>query len=974
MRRLKVQLCSNFCLEVSQYRCSLLENELKITIWSVLNFLLLLPAEAWPVHQGVRRKVECLKRELEIIQCLLKDADAKSDRGELSDAVKTWVKQLREEADHTEDVIDEYRRYVAQSTGDKRGFVGFLRKVGLQIKALKSRYPIASQIRGINESLRRIKDEGRAYGLSQSLGLQRSSRENTYMEEHDSRLGSLFIVEDDEYVDVPSIQEELRRSLVEGGSSRTVTSMVGQGGIGKTTLVKKVFDEVKHNFDCHAWIDVSQSYDVKILVKSMIQQMFEIDVCSSTSTREHHTIQGLITPLRQYLQAKSYLVVFDDVWNANFWEVIKHALPSNNKGNRIIITTRNSTIAAACKESPFDTVQKLETWSQEMAWKLFCKKAFRYEFESRCPEELKSLSHKIVSKCQGLPLTIGTVAGLLSRTRKVQFEWQRALDNLDFEFQTNPELTRITKILSLSYHDLPYHLKSCLLYFGIFPEDYKISCDRMYELWIAEGLVKAYGNKTQKDVAKEYLNELIERNLVVFELYYGALPYCRAHDLIREFIYSRADDLCFCRVLDGKNLIFGGKSRCLSIRGSMKNVSETMKEYTSVRSVFLFNFNDDLIRNMSSLVTLLQTCKLLKVLDFEGAHLDNLPEEIGYLFHLRYLNLKHTKIKVIPKCIGKLHNLQSLNLMFTLVQRLPKTIGKLHNLQNLNLKLTLVQELPLEINKLQNLRHISSFFKDRTSGNTSSAHGTNLGVKIQEGFGYLENLETLEYVNVHPSGVVSFINDLEKLMKLKALGLLKLTTETSRAICAANAKNLNHLEHLYLATTNEDYILDVEPLSESPPLQLQRLNLIGQLKELPRWISELWNLQALFLSFSKLTEDPLKYLKHLPNLTSLRLRKSYEGDQLHFEEGGFQKLKDLTLLKLKELKLVKMDKGTLSQLKTLNIGSCRLMEEIPAGIEHLRNLKELKIRDMAREFVVRIQPNGGLDYPKIQHIPMVVLL
>ncbi|PON88523.1 NB-ARC domain, LRR domain containing protein [Trema orientale] len=918
---------------------------------------------------GVRKKVESLQKELEIIQCLLKDADARSDRGELSDSVKTWVKQLREEADRIEDVIDEYRHNVAQSNTDKHGFVGFLSKVGHRIKALKSRYPIASQICEINESLRRIKDTGQAYGLSQSLELQSSSCQTTYIEEHDPRLASLFIVEDDEYVDVPSIQEELKRSLIEGVSARTVTSMVGQGGIGKTTLVKKVYDEVKQNFDCSAWITVSRSYDVKKLLKIMMQEMCATAEYAGTSTGENNIIQGLVTPLRQYLQTKSYLVVFDDVWNADFWTVMKHALPGSNKCGRIIITTRNATIAAACKESPFDNIQRLETWSQNEAWKLFCKKTFRYEFESRCPTELEKLSHEIVSKCQGLPLTIATVAGILSRKRKVEFEWQRVLGNLDSEFKTNPELTRITKILSLSYHDLPYHLKSCLLYFGIFPEEYRISCDRLYELWIAEGIVKASGDKTLKDVAKEYLNELIERNLVLFEMYYGALPYCQVHDLLREFILSRANDSCFCRVLDEKNSKFGGKSRCLSIHGSMKSVSETIKEYSGVRSIFLFDFNDDqLISNMSFLVNLLQNFKLLRVLDFEGAHLDYLPEELGYVFHLRYLNLKRTNIKVIPKCIGKLHNLQTLNLMFTLVQMLPKSIGKLHNLRTLNLKLTLIRELPMEINKLRNLRHISSFCKDKTQRN--SIHGTNLGVKIQEGFGYLEDLETLEYVEVYPSGLVSFIDDLEKLRKLKAFGVLKLTTETSRAICAIT-KKLNHLEHLYLATTNEDYILDVEPFSSSPPLLLQRLSLIGQLQKLPHWISELWNLQALFLSFSKLTEDPLKYLKHLPNLMSLRLRQSYDGEQLHFEEGGFQKLKDLTLLKLKRLKVVKMDRGTLPLLKILNVDSCTLMEEIPAGIQHLRNLKELTIREMPTEFVVRIQPNGGLDYLKIQHVPIV---
>ena len=79
--------------------------------------------------KGVHREVESLKRELEIIQSLLKDADAREDRGELSDAVKAWVKQLKVEADHIEDVIDEYRWHVAQSTTDKDGFVGFLCKI-----------------------------------------------------------------------------------------------------------------------------------------------------------------------------------------------------------------------------------------------------------------------------------------------------------------------------------------------------------------------------------------------------------------------------------------------------------------------------------------------------------------------------------------------------------------------------------------------------------------------------------------------------------------------------------------------------------------------------------------------------------------------------------------------------------------------------------------------------------------------------
>ncbi|PON67086.1 NB-ARC domain, LRR domain containing protein [Parasponia andersonii] len=914
---------------------------------------------------AVHKEVESLKRELEIIQSLLKDVNTRSDRGDLGDAVNTWVKQLREEANHIEDVIDEYRWHVAQSTSDKLGFVGSLCKIGCQIKALQSRYPISSQIRNINESLRRIKDIGQGYGLSQSFRLQGSSSKTSNTEELDTRLGSHFIVEEDEYVDVPLVQGELKSFLIEGASIRTVISLVGQGGIGKTTLVKKVYDEVKQNFDCHVWITVSQSYDNEKLLRITMKQIGQI---AESTASNYDMIQGLITPLRQYLQTKKYVIVFDDVWDTNFWEVMRYALPSNDKGSRIIITTRNDTVAATCKESPCDFIQELKTWSPNMAWELFCKKAFRHEFERCCPNELEELSQKIVSKCQGLPLAIGAIAGLLSRKSKVQCEWQRVLDNLNFEFKTNPQLTRITKILSLSYHDLPYHLKSCLLYFSIFPEKNLIVYETLCKLWIAEGFVNAREDKTLEEEAGAYLNELIKRNLVSLEICDGLYRVCKVHDLMHEFISSKANDLCFCQVLDKNKSEFQGKHRRLSIHDSMlRTVTKSIQPYNGVRSIFLFKFSDELIK-MSSLTTLFQKFKLLKVLNFQNAPIDYLPEEVGTLFHLRYLNLLGTKIEVLPKSIGKLCNLQVLNLRYTLVHRLPKSIGKLHNLQTLNLMDTFVRELPVEINKLQNLRHISATCKERTTVLPYS--GGSLGVKIQEGFGYLENLETLENVEVHLGGV-TFMKELDKLSKLKSLGVTNLTKETSGTICVA-VKKLNHLESLYLRTDNGDEILDIKPIASSPPPLMRILCLVGRLNEFPPWISYLSNLQGLMLCFSKLIDDPLKYLKDLPNLLALRLiSSSFDGEQLHFEEGGFLRLNDLKLVTLKGLKLVKIDTGALPLLKTLDIHSCPLLEEVPSGIQYLRNLKQLSISDMPREFVLRMQMNGGPDYLKIQHVPAV---
>ncbi|XP_062081002.1 disease resistance protein RPM1-like [Humulus lupulus] len=819
--------------------------------------------------KGVHKEVESLKRELEIIQSFLKDAKTRIDRGdELSEAVKTWMKQLKEEAERVEDIIDEYRHHVAQGTTHKRGFIAFFFRIGHQIKALKSRYPVASHIHSIKESLRTIKDIGQGYGLSQSLALQGSSSDTSIQVHHDPRLVSNFI-EEDEYVDVPIIQEELNTSLTtQGVSTRMVISIVGQGGVGKTTLVKKLYDEVKQCFDCHVWITVSQLYDMEKILKIMVKQMCPI--ADSTTERERDLIQ-LITLLRQSLLTKRYVVVFDDVWDRDFWEIMKHAFPSNNNlAGRIIITTRNVAIASDCNETPYDLIQEIQTWSQDMSWELFCKKTFQYDqFGSHCPDELRELSHAIVSKCQGLPLTIGAIAGILSRKMKVRYEWERVLNDLNSEFKidNNHEHTRISKILYLSYSDLPDHLKSCFLYFSIFPQDCSIRFERLCWLWIAEGFVRSWENKTLEEVAEEYLNELIKRNLVLYEELNGLDRLCKVHDLMHEFIQSRANDLCFNQFIDHeKKSMNGGTTRRLSIYGSMNHVMKAIKQST-------------------------------------------------------------------------------------------------------------IQELPIEINKLCNLRHIFARFIDQTK--ISDVFGAVHGVKMQQGFGCLENLETLRHMKLHPSDdIANVTKEIEKLRKLKSLGVTNLTTPTARAICESTLLKLNQLEHLDLTTAieHDELVLDIGLHSSSalPFPLLSKLRLVGGLRKFPPWISKLWNLETLYLGFSKLDDDPLEYLKELPNLTTLRLNQAYNGQQLHFEDGFFRKLKELWLSDLKRLKVVKIDKGTLPLLKILDLVSCPLLEEVPSGVQHLKNLKHFTISAMPGEFVAGImQQNGGIDYPKIHHVPTV---
>ncbi|KAF4366540.1 hypothetical protein G4B88_023889 [Cannabis sativa] len=137
-----------------------------------------------------------------------------------------------------------------------------------------------------------------------------------------------------------------------------------------------------------------------------------------------------------------------------------------------------------------------------MALELFSKKTFRHEFNGCCPEELVKLSYEILKKCRGLPLAIRAIFGLLSRKKKVQSEWKKVLNDIDFEFKTNSQLVGIFEILSFSYVDLPFHLKSCLLYFGTFPKDYSLSKGRLRQLWISEGFVQVMEEKSLKEEAE----------------------------------------------------------------------------------------------------------------------------------------------------------------------------------------------------------------------------------------------------------------------------------------------------------------------------------------------------------------------------------------------------------------------------------------------------------------------------------------
>ena len=913
------------------------ESAVKLLIQNLIPLL----AQEVTLLEGIHDKVADINGELESIQSFLKDADARAEMGDMSAVAKTWVKQVREKSYNVEDVIDEYIFHLAKHPQRQWRHFRFLHKAFHFTINLKLRHVISSKIQGINNDLKLIRERGERYGFNflEQGGPSNDVRHDTW---HDPRVASLFL-EEAEVVGIESPKAELINWLVEGPFNRMVISVVGIGGLGKTTLVKKVYENEKvvAHFDCCVWITVSQSYKMEELLRHMIKQFYQAsEESASTSIESIDTMKEieLIGEVRQFVLERRYVVVFDDIWNIRFWGYIKHALPDNGKGSRIIITTRSESVAPSNKESPSNHVYKLSPLPLEKAYELFCKKVFQCESRG-CPLELVELSLLIIERCEGLPLALEVIGGLLSTKEKSAFEWRKFLNSLSSELQSNPHLLSITKILSLSYFDLPYNLKACFLYLGMFLEDYFINCARLIRLWIAEGFIKEKQGITLEDVAQEYLKQLIHRSLIQVEHvnFIGRIRTCRVHDMMREVILSRSEDLGFHLVSIQNYSSFDRIARRLSIRN---NVDTPLKCITSSKTRSILILRVDQVPN-AFLTTCFVNFKLMKIMDFEGAPINHIPKEVGNLFHLRYLSLRDTKVQVLPK-----------------------SIGKLQNLETLDLKCSLVYKLPMEINGLCKLRYLVAYIGNN---NIDVSFGSRRPVKIQSGIGYLESLEKLYNVE---ADCAALVEELGRLTQLRKLEISKLKREHGMSLCTALEK-MSYLRSLRLSSTSEEENLELQSMSSLPSL-LQILSLKGRLEKLPECIVKLKNIVKIRLQWSRLMDDPLNILQLLPNLMELRLYEGYEGEQLHFKEGGFQKLKLLGLRNLRGLNSLIIDKGALPLLEKLRIGSSPMLNEVPFGIYHLKGLKTLEFFDMQNEFVLSMQPKEGHDFWKVEHVSVVI--
>ncbi|GAU28247.1 hypothetical protein TSUD_118540 [Trifolium subterraneum] len=752
-------------------------------------------------------------------------------------------------------------------------------------------------------------------------------------------------------------KEEMIKILLssENGSSNQtpIISIVGLGGMGKTTFAKLVYNDnmIVEHFELKAWVYVSESFDVVGLTKEILKTF-------NSSADGESNLNLLQLRLQQTLTGKKYLLVLDDIWNGNeeSWEKLLLPFNHGSSGSKIIATTRDKDITYVLKSCKLFHLQQL---NESDCWSLFVTHAF----DGKNVDEyrhLEPIGKKIVDKCVGLPLAVKTLGQLLRR-KFSEHEWRKILET-DM-WRLSDEDNNINPVLRLSYHNLPSNRKRCFAYCSILPKGYGFDKGGLIKFWMAEGLLKCSGS--DKSEEEELGNEIFS-DLESISFFQKSSSYFVMHDLVNDLAKSVSGE--FCMQIEGSR-VEGIPERTRYIRLSLENLNcgdkllESICECKGLRSLIVECHTTTLISDNVQR-DLFSRLKCLRMLSFRYCDLSELVDEIGNLKLLRYLDLSYNSFTTLPDTICKLYNLQTLLLKgCDQLTELPSNFSTLINLQHL--ELSCIKKMPKNIGKLNKLQSLTYFIVEEQYGSV------------------LKELEKL--------------NHLHGRIDIKGLGNVIDPADAA----TANLKDKKYLEELHMKFNDNREEMN-DSVVERNISVLEALQPNSNLKRLtveyyngnsfPNWLRgcDLPNLVSLNLQKCGLCSylPPLGFLllkelyisecpelkrvlpQHLPSLQKLEISDCNKLEECLCLEGS-PLLEDVSIKKCSKLKRAPLPQH-LPSLQKLKITDCEMLEiSIPKG----DSMIELDLRRCDR-ILLESFPRGGLppnlSWLRIEKCPKLI--
>ncbi|KAB5532279.1 hypothetical protein DKX38_018949 [Salix brachista] len=479
------------------------------------------------------------------------------------------------------------------------------------------RRDIALKIKAVSEKLDEIAKEKARHGFE----LYKAT-------DHElPRLSSTSLVDDSSVCgrddEKKIVVSKLLAESSQGARDVDVISLVGLGGIGKTTLAQLAFNdaEVTDHFEKKIWVCVSEPFDEVRIAKSILEQL-------EGSTPNLAGLQSLLQRVSQSIDGIRVLLVLDDVWTEDHrqWERLKPSLAGCARGSRILVTTRKGAVA---KMMGTNHRIDIKTLSDDACRSIFNHVAFHERSKDEC-ERLTDIGNKIANKCKGLPL-VAKVLGALMQSKRTREEWEDVLSSelwrLD-EVDKDQVEKKIFQPLLLSYYDLPSVVRR-LDGNNLGEATVETSFERVRHLSMMM-LLRETSFPSSIHKAKG-LRSLLIVNSIGDPWLGAALP-----DAIKQLTCIRS----------------------LELSGS--SIKEIPKEVGKL--IHLRHLNLESCRELVSLPeTMCDLCNLQSLDVFRCSSLKELPLAIGKLIKLRHLRIDSSGVAFMPKGIERLTCLRTLD-------------------------------------------------------------------------------------------------------------------------------------------------------------------------------------------------------------------------------------------------------------------------------------------------------------------------